>query len=355
MQNNQFLLYGAYGYTGELIARYAAEYNLQPILAGRREDALKPLAAKLNMPYKVINLDKAKDLEAALQQVKLVMHAAGPYDLTAKQMIDACLKTGTSYIDLNGDMNVYAMLQGYDTQAKKAGIMIMSGVGFDVVPTDCMALYLKKLLPAATSLKLAFVMPGGGLSRGTAVTTAGQLGEPGAVRKDGKIIPVPVGQKGMYVDFGQGKKVFVMSLPWGDVFTAYLTTGIPDIECYTAVPYAVYGLLKFQFLFNFLLRTSFVRNLVKKMANKKPAGPDDATREKATCHVWGQVADSAGKIITARLSGPDAYTLTARSTLLIAQKILQGNLRAGYQTPAGVYGEDLVMEIHGVKRELITG
>ncbi|MCW3108007.1 MAG: Saccharopine dehydrogenase [Segetibacter sp.] len=353
MQDNQFLLYGAYGYTGELIARYASEYNLEPILAGRRREALIPLGTKLNLPYKVIDIDDAPALEAALREVKVVVHCAGPFDLTAKQMVNACLKTGVHYLDINGDMDVFEMLYSFDAAAKKAGIMIMSGAGFDVVPTDCMALFLKKQLPGATSLKLAFATPGGGLSHGTAATTIQKLGEPGAVRKNGKIIPVPIGHKGMKVDFGGGQKLFVMSLPWGDVFTAYLTTGIPDIESYTAVPSAMFALLKFQFLFNWLLRTSFVRMLVKKKIDNQPPGLDDIKREKASSLVWGQVSDNAGKVKTARLSGPDAYTLTAISTLLITRKVLGGDFKTGYQTPAGAYGEDLVMEIPGVKREVV--
>lgn len=353
MHDNQFLLYGAYGYTGELIARFASDYGLKPVLAGRREKPLKELANKLQLPYKQLELTDNKALEASLRQVKVVVHCAGPFDVTAKPMLDACLRTGVHYLDINGDMEVFELLYSYDITAKKAGVMIMSGAGFDVVPTDCIALYLKKQIPWAKSLKLAFATPGGGMSHGTAVTTIQKLGEPGAVRKDGKISIVPVGHKGMQVDFGAGQKLFVMSLPWGDIFTAYLTTGIPNIESYTAVPAAAYGLLKFQFLFNWLLRTNFVRNIVKNKIEKQEPGLDDAKREEATSLVWGQVSDKAGVVRTARLSGPDAYTMTAISTLIIARKVLQGNFKPGYQTPAGAYGENLVMEIPGVKREMV--
>lgn len=353
MQQNSFLLYGANGYTGELIARYAQQYNLQPILAGRREEALAPLAARLNLPYKVIDLNDTVTLLAALKEVKVVVHAAGPFQFTAKQMIDACLQTGTHYLDINGDIAVFEMLKRYDTAAKKAGIMIMPGVGFDVVLTDCIALLLKKLLPDAVALKLAFASLGGGLSHGTATTMANKLGEGGAVRKDGKIIRIPLGKKGMWVDFGK-KKLFVMSIPWGDIATAYFTTGIPDIETYTGISRRTYRLLKLQPLFNWLLRTSFMRNYIKKKINQRPAGPNDEQRSKATSLVWGQVINAEGKTATARLSGPEGYTLTTHSSLLIAQKVLQGNFLPGYQTPASVYGEDLVLEVPGVQREIVN-
>ncbi|HEX8356814.1 MAG TPA: saccharopine dehydrogenase NADP-binding domain-containing protein [Segetibacter sp.] len=358
MSNNQFLLYGANGYSGELTARYAAEYQVLPILAGRREAALSLLAAKYNYPYKTFDVNNTPALEDALSNVKLVVNAAGPFDFTAKQIINACLKTRTHYIDINGDMAVFEMLQSYDAAAKEAGIMIMSGVGFDVVPTDCLALFLKKLLPDAVSLKLAFAMPGGGLSHGTATTTVLKLGEPGAERKNGKIVPVPLGEKGMWVNFTnhttkRSEKMFVMSLPWGDVFTAFLSTGIPNITSYTHVPPLVFRLLKLQRFFNPLLKKPFTRKLVQKIIDSRPPGLNDAKREKSVSLVWGEVINSAGKKATATLTAPDAYTLTAYTTLLIANKILAGIFQPGYQTPAAVYGEDLIMEISGVKREQI--
>ncbi len=352
MQQNKFLLYGANGYTGQLIARYANHYDLQPILAGRNAQALQQLGEKLNMPYKAFPLSNTAALEEALSDVNVVIHAAGPFDTTAKPMVEACIKTRTHYLDINGDFDVYEMLHSYDGVAKQANIMVMSGAGFDVVPTDCLALFLKNRLPEATSLKLAFATPGGGLSHGTATTSLQKLGEPGASRKNGEIVPEPLGKRGMRVDFGK-QQLFVMSLPWGDVYTAYHTTGIPDIESYTAVPSVAYYLLKLQALFNPLLKTSPVKNFVKKIIDSKPPGLNDTKREKATSLIWGQVKNAAGKAFTARLFCPDAYTLTALTTLLITKKVLNGNFKAGYQTPAGVYGEDLIMEIDGVKREIV--
>jgi short subunit dehydrogenase-like uncharacterized protein len=352
MQSNTFLLYGANGYTGELIARYAQQYNLQPVLAGRRKELIEPLASKLNLPYKIFDLDDSAALLDALKDVKVVLHAAGPFQFTAKQMINACLQTGTHYLDINGDIAIFEMIKQYDTAAKKAGIMLLPGAGFDVVPTDCIALQLKKLLPDAVALQLAFATLGGGLSHGTATTMANKLGEGGAVRKDGKITRTPLGQKGKWIDFGI-KKLFVMSIPWGDISTAHFTTGIPSIETYTGIAKKTYNILNLQFLFNWLLRTSMMRNFIKKKINQKPAGPNDEQRSKAISLVWGQATNAAGKTATVRLSGPEGYTLTTHSALIILQKVLSENFIAGYQTPASAYGENLVMEVPGAKREII--
>jgi short subunit dehydrogenase-like uncharacterized protein len=277
---NSFLLYGANGYTGELIAHYAAEYGLHPILAGRREEVLKPLAAKLNYSYKVFDVNDKVALLAALKEVKLIVNAAGPFQFTARQIIEGCLQTGTHYADVNGDISVFESIRQYDDAARQAGIMLLPGAGFDVVPTDCTALLLKKLLPDAITLKLAFANIGGGLSHGTAATMVSKLGEGGAIRKNGKIFSVPLGHKGMWIDFSTGsgggiKKLFVMTIPWGDIATAYYTTGIPDIESYTAISTNVYRLLKLQGVFNWLLRTNFIQKMIKKKIDKRPAGPND--------------------------------------------------------------------------------
>ena len=353
MQSNTFLLYGANGYTGELIARYAQQYNLKPILAGRRKEVIEPLANKLNLTFKIFDLNDTAALHTALKEVKVVIHAAGPFQYTAKQMVEACLQTGTHYLDINGDITVFEMIKRYDAAAKKAGIMLMPGAGFDVVPTDCIALQLKNMLPDAVSLQLAFASLGGGISHGTATTMASKLGEGGAVRKEGKIIRKPLGQKGMWVDFGR-KKLFVMSIPWGDISTAHFTTGIPDIETYTGISPKTYHILKWQPLFNWLLRTNFIRSIIKKKINERPAGPSDEQREKATSLVWGKATNAKDETAIARLSGPEGYTLTTHSVLIVAQKILNGNFSAGYQTPASAYGENLVLEVPGVKREIVN-
>jgi short subunit dehydrogenase-like uncharacterized protein len=350
--SNDFLLYGANGYTGQLICKMLNDYGIKPILSGRRKEALEPMATALNTSYRVANLEDSAALDAALKDVSLVLHAAGPFKRTARPMIEACLRNKKHYIDITGEIEVYEMAKKYDDAAKKAGVMIMPGVGFDVVPTDCIALFLKNKMPDAVELKLAFASLGGRLSHGTATTMAEGMGGKSAARKDGKIVPVPLGHKGMTVDFGV-KEIFVMTIPWGDISTAYTTTGIPNIETYTGVSPKTYKMLKYQSLFNWLLRTSFMRNRELKKIKARPAGPSDEQRAKSASVVWGEVRNIKGETARARLTGPDGYTLTAHASLIIAKKILEGNFKPGYQTPAGCYGADLILEVPNVKREAL--
>ena len=346
MQSNSILLYGANGYTGVLIAKLAAQYGLQPILAGRREEAIKPLANELNLDYKIIDINNVAQLKEALNGIKVVIHAAGPFADTAKQMIEACLQTGTHYLDINGDITVFEMIKHYDAPAKEKNIMLLPGAGFDVVPTDCMALRLKNKVPDATHLNLAFASIGGGVSHGTAMTMVSKLGYGGAARENGKIVRHPLGKEGRWVDFGQ-KKIFVMSIPWGDVSTAYYTTGIPNIQVYTAIKPGVYRMMKLQGAFNWLLRMESVKNMIRKKIKKRPAGPSDEMRSKAKSLIWGEVRNDKGETVSDHFSSADGYTLTAHSCLIIAKKVLAENFKPGYQTPAACYGEELVKEIPG--------
>lgn len=346
---NKILLYGANGYTGKLIARYAHEYHLQPVLAGRKEVEIKELADQLHLPYLIFSLDDEPALLNALKDIGVVIHAAGPFVYTAKHMVEACIATGTHYIDINGDISVFEFIKRYDAKAKAANVILLPGAGFDVVPTDCLALQLKKQMPDATHLEIAFVPKGGRVSHGTATTMAGKAGEGGVVRENGEFLKKPLGHTAKWINADE-KQLFVMSIPWGDVSTAYVSTGIPNIITYTGMKPSVYHMLKFQFLFNWLLRTKFVRGLIQNKINKAPAGPTDEQRSKAKTYIWAKVHNKKGEEQTATIITADGYTVTYAGCLLIAKKILGGEFQPGYQTPASCYGEQLIDEIPGTKR-----
>jgi short subunit dehydrogenase-like uncharacterized protein len=282
-----------------------------------------------------------------------VLHAAGPFAVTAEPMIAACIRNKVHYLDITGEIGVFEYAHNLDKQAIEAGIMLLPGCGFDVVPTDSMASWLHEQLPDATHFELAFVSIGGGVSHGTASSMVAKLGEGGAIRKNGRIIPHPLGKFGKWVDF-EGQKFFVMSIPWGDVSTAYYTTGIPNIITYTGMPPMVYRLLKGQRLFNWLLRTDFTRSILQRKIDNRTAGPDAATRASSSSMVKAEVRNQQGVIKIGLLTGPDGYTMTARASVLIAGKVLNGQFIAGYQTPAGCYGNKMVLEIEGVSRKLLN-
>lgn len=348
MRKQQIIIYGSYGYTGELIVEESLSKNLTVLLAGRNEQRLKIQSEKTGYPYKTIDLNNHTALVELLTQGEVLLNAAGPFIHTAPQMVEACLEAKTHYLDINGDIKVFELIKTFDYKAKYAGIMLMSGTGFDVVPTDCMAVKLKSKMPDAISLKIAFATIGGGVSHGTATTVASRLGEKSFRREDGKLVPVVFGKNGMWLEFGE-KRLFFMSIPWGDISTAYVSTGIPNIESFIGIPPKVYRLLKFQGLINWLLRTKLIRKLIQNRIDSKPAGPNFEERKNAYTLVWAEVSNQKGETLEARLQTPEGYGLTATSSLLIAEKVLGSNYKPGFQTPAMVYGENLIFEIEGVK------
>lgn len=344
-----FLLYGANGFVGEAAARLACAEGLQPILAGRDAGKIEALASELNLPFLVFALDDAAALDQALKQISVVLHCAGPYLYTSKPMADACLRNAVHYLDLTGEIPVYAALAERDAEARARGVMLLPGVGFDVVPTDCLAMHLKQRLPSATHLTLAFRTQGpAGLPPGTQRTMIELMPFGNRVRLNGKLETPGRAPVTRQVDFGKGP-VQVTRLTWGDVFTAFYSTGIPNIEDYIVLPEASRQQLAILDVLRPLLKLPLLRNLLKR--GVKPGATTDQLARSFT-HVWGEVTDVQGHSATARLHGPEAGVIwTTRAALAAVRKVLAGNAPPGFQTPALAYGSDFVMECDGVTRE----
>ena len=351
MVESSFLLYGATGYTAQLIREQASEFGLTPILAGRSETKLRPIADKFGLSYRIADLNEPSALDAALADVPVVLHCAGPFSKTAAAMQQACLRTSTHYLDITGEVAVFEQGMALHQQAQQQNVMLMSGVGFDVVPTDCMARYLKDQLPDATHLQLAFANEGGALSHGTAQTALEGMGIGGMVRQNGQLKTVPYAHKTLAVDFGKGQNLPCMAIPWGDLSTAFWNTGIPNIETYMGSSTGQIQLAKLGNYLGWLLRNQAVQSFLQKRISSTVTGPNESTRQRAQTHVWGKAWNATGQTVQARLHAPEGYTLTALAALLITQKVLNGSWKAGYQTPAGLYGADLILEIAGVIRE----
>ena len=343
---SNFLIYGANGYTGELIAREAAKRGLKPILSGRSQNKVEPLARELNLTFRTFSLEDKKSLEYTLKEVDFVIHCAGPFSLTAKPMVEACLRTGKHYLDITGEIAVFEEMAQRDEAAKNAGIMIMPGVGFDVVPSDCLAVYLKNQLPAATNLTLAFYGMGK-ISHGTQATMTLNVGRGGAIRKDGEIVQVPAAWRTREIDFDEFTQLGV-TIPWGDVATAFYSTGIPNIEVYAVLPEENLRLLRLSRYIGRLLAAKPVQNYLQKQIPE--GGPNEAERAKGKTYLWGEASDDAGNKIESRLVCPEGYTTTVLTALKIAEKISDGNFCVGFQTPAKCYGADLILEIKGAQR-----
>ncbi|PPK86273.1 short subunit dehydrogenase-like uncharacterized protein [Neolewinella xylanilytica] len=348
---SDFLLYGAYGYTGRLITRMAADHGLRPLLSGRNAEKLEAMHHEFGYDYRAVDLNNRTELDDLLQDFTVVLHAAGPFEHTAEPMMEACLRTGTHYLDITGEIPVFARAAKMGPEAQRAGIMLMPGVGFDVVPTDCMAAYLKQQMKAATELVLAFAWKGGGISRGTAKTMLGGAGNGGAIREHGAIKKVKAAHETRDFPFTEQISLRAVTIPWGDVFTAYFTTGIPNIKTFFAVPPKQLKTMERSNWLGPILQLGPVQRFLQKKIEDRPAGPDDAQRAEAETYIYGEVKDVSGRTVAARMRTPEGYTLTGITSLMIVRRVLDGQAKPGYQTPAGLFGADFILEVEGTERE----
>lgn len=350
MIKNKIVVYGSYGYTGKLIVSELKSKELPIVLAGRSQAALQQQSQETGFPFAVVEIEDQSNLENLLQSAIMVIHCGGPFQYTARKMIEACLNTKTHYTDITGEYQVFEWLAQYDQQAKASGIMVMPGVGFDVVPSDCLAAHLKSRLPSATHLQLAFAMSKGGLSRGTTKTMIEGMGDGSKVRHEGKIKSIPLGDRSLEIDF-DGYRTSTLCIPWGDIATASRSTGIPNIEVYCAATPQMISNAKRSRYINWLLRKRWFKNFLLRKVDQRPAGPSEEKRKAGRSYLWGKVWNANHESCTSTLQTVSGYSLTAITAVLIAQKIINGNFKSGYQTPAMAYGADLILEVEGTKRK----
>lgn len=345
----ELVVYGAYGYTGKLITEVCKTKGIKAVLSGRSEEKLKALSAASGYPFMAVDVNDAKGLRALLSQAPVVLHCAGPFSQTARQMAEACLETATHYLDITGEHEVFTYLHVISDKAKNAGIMIMPGTGFDVVPTDCAAAHLKKILPDATSLRLAFAMVPTGVSRGTAKTAFQSFGKESLVRVNGKL--KSVGSKPIVteIDFGS-RKLNSVCISWGDIVTAYYTTGIPNIEVFMAASPGMVKSLKAALRLGWFFRIGLVKRFLTKGMDRRPAGPSEDVLKNGRSLIYGKAMDAAGKSAEVRIESSNGYRLTADMAVLIASKVISGHFKTGFTTPADCYGADLIMELVGTVR-----
>jgi len=343
----RWMIYGANGYTGHLVAVEARRQGLYPVLAGRRAGPIETLAEDLGLPARVFDLDDARAAAAALADMAVVSHCAGPFSATSAQMIDACLRSRTHYVDITGELDVFLAAQRRHADAQAAGIVICPGVGFDVIPTDCLAAVLKAALPDATHLVLAFDARAH-VSPGTARTMAesfrlGRLG--GRVRRNGVIEEVPLAHSRRRVDFASDSAMTV-AIPWGDLATAYVSTGIPNIETYASIPPTAEIASRALNWVRPLLAWAPVQKVLRRLADRT-TGPSDEELRTGRSRFWGKASNPVGEHRTARLETANGYRLTADGTIMAVKFVLDHAPAGGYYTPGMLMGARCVEQLPG--------
>lgn len=345
-----WMIYGANGYTGRLIADQAVQRGLKPILAGRNRTEIEGLASSLGLEARIFSLDDAAKLRAQLADMRLVLHCAGPFSSTSAPMLAACIATATHYLDITGEISVFEHAWGQGEAARRADVVVCPGAGFDVVPTDCLATSLINILPAAERLTLAFEA-GGGLSRGTALTSLEGLAGGGRVREDGVLKTVPLAYKTREIPFRHARRQAV-TIPWGDVFTAWVSTGVPNIEVYLALPPAAIKRLRRLALLQPLLGLGWVQAWLRRRAEAGSSGPDEGARAASGVQVWAEAVSLDKRRVSGTLSGPNGYDITVMASLGMVEYLLGTPVEGGFYTPSLLMGADYAASLPGVDMRL---
>jgi len=346
---DKWMIYGANGYTGRLIARAAKDRTLAPILAGRRAEQIQPLARELGFDSRVFDLVDPAVVAGNLDDVTAVLHCAGPFSATSGPMLAGCLRARTHYLDITGEIAVFEDIHARSKEFRDAGIVVMPGVGFDVVPTDCLAAMLKRELPSATHLKLAFKPRDGKLSPGTTKTMLEGLPEGGRIRRDGRIVKVPAAYKIEAIPFTEDLTAPAVAIPWGDVSTAFYSTGIPNIEVFFGASDQQIKQMAMPGILRRLIGLKPVQAFLKAQIAKRVKGPTDEQRAHDETRLYGEVRDDAGNRVALRLRTREGYTLTAESGVTTTIKVMTGNLESGAYTPSMAFGADYVLELEGTQ------
>ena len=352
MNQPTLMIYGATGYTGQLVTAEALEAGLRPVLAGRNAVKLASVAAPARLETRPIVLEDADRLAGALKDISVVVHCAGPFWRTALPMFNACLKTGTHYLDITGEVAVFEALATRDEAARNARIMVLPGTGFDVVPSDCLIADLAMRCPDGRYLRLALAAHGG-ISRGTARTILDHL-DSFLIRRNGSITQVTPGSLRYEFDFGEPPDA-ALNTVLGDVSTAYRSTGIVNVETYAQADRRYRNLMRISRLINVLPARRGLLRLLNLFIDRARPGPTEAERRASYAILVAEIEGANGERVAARLRVPDPYGFTAKTAVAIAARALDGDVKVGYQTPALAYGAAFIRQFEGVQWDYLSG
>ncbi|MBS7457051.1 saccharopine dehydrogenase family protein [Coralloluteibacterium stylophorae] len=349
-----WMIYGANGYAGRLVAAQAVRRGLRPVLAGRG-DAVRTMARTLSQRDRVFALDDAPGMAHALDGIGLVLNCAGPFARTCPPLLRACLERGVHYLDLSGEIDVFAHCHALDAEARARGVVVLPGVGFDVTATDGVGARLHRAVPAATSLVLAFETRGRP-SPGTVGTLIEGLAAGGRVRRAGALCEVPLAatlREFACPPQAQGepeRRRCAISVPWGDLYTAGVSTGIPDVEVFMATPPRRARWIRRLRPLAVLARVPALRRMLHRHLLARLRGPDAEARRRHGAMVWGEIRDAGGNAASLRLRLPNAYDFTVEAALAAVGRLRCGLAHGtGFHTPTTLFGVDFVFGLPGVE------
>lgn len=338
---NKILIYGANGFSAKLIIKEFEKYGISPVLAGRNADKVFAVADIYKLDYRVFGLDDPQLIKQNLSDIQTVLNCAGPFRFTAEKLIDSCIESGTNYLDITGEIPVFEYAFSIDKDAENNNVVVLPGVGFDVIPTDTLAKRLSGLMPDATELELGFQSVGGKLSHGTMLSTLESLKDNGKIRLNGEIVDSPVGYFTKEFD-RQGFNFTGITIPWGDVSTAFHSTGIPNIKVYMGIPSSTKIFSRIAGDVTRIAGIDMINRGLKMLVNKTVTGPGQSQRNSTKVYVWGAVRNNSGSEIMEAYQVMEGYNLTAKGAVESVKRVNSGEVKPGFKTPSLAFGADFL-------------
>jgi short subunit dehydrogenase-like uncharacterized protein len=349
-----WMIYGANGYTGQLLVEEAVRRGHSPILAGRSAEKLKPVAERFSLEYAAFEVQNAL---SALRELRpqLVLHAAGPFIHTSRPMLQACLAVGAHYLDLTGEIPVYEQTFAHHEAAQARGVALISGVGFDIVPSDCLIKYVADQVEQPHTVEVAVEALGSsggsiGVSAGTLKTNLEVIPGGMVVRRNGNLLPIDLGAWTKRFQFPHGERTGI-PVSWGDVFTAYYSTGAPNVTAYLALPSWQAKAVQYSgYVIQQLLKVSAIRQWAARQVERHITGPTEQVRATGRTNIYARVSNESGQSAEAWLETIEAYRFTALAGVRVVERVLENDL-CGAFTPAQALGADFVLSIDGTTRQ----
>ena len=346
------LIYGATGYSGRLIVQRALARGLKPVIAGRDRHAIESMASAYGLEWTTVSVDQPAGLRSMTASAAVLLNAAGPFTATSAPLIDACLATGTHYLDISGEADTVEETVKWHDAAIRRGVMLMPAVGFEVVASDCLAAHVARRLPGATSLKLGFDKSQA-TSRGSLMTSIEMSGQGVLVRHDGKLVSVAPGSLTCNFDYGSGPAPS-LAVSFSDVSSAFFSTGIPNIETYLRATLPVWGAVTANQYWGWLLSTPPWQSVLKGQLEWLAPESSHQERKAGWAVLVAEAKDASGRCARSRMHTGDVYWYTALSAVGVAEKCLAGEWKSGFQTPSRVYGPEFALSFEGASREDIV-
>jgi len=338
--NDSWLLYGASGRTGTLIAEAAVARGHRPVLGGRDADRIRQLAERLDLPWVI---GETTEMQRLIGGTRLVLLTAGPFGATAPVVLRACLEAGVHYLDIANEIAVAQAALAADPEARRRGVTVLPAVGFGTIASDGLARHVAEQVPEATDLDLAIMLATDGSSAGASASRADALTGGGRAVRNGRLTRTRLGADAWRSSTPIGVRTLIAA-PTADLVVTAHTTGIPNITVSVPVsmPPAVAKLV--MPLLPVAARAS--RALPRR---DRAAQPSDEPRSLES-YVWARAAFGDGNSAEAWLRTGEGYAYTARAAVLAVEATLAAE-PLGATTVAKAFGSTLCFEAGG---ELVT-